>query len=212
MLKLIFVLLGLMRTACCDDLPGLEYLSIGFDALKMINTIEDPACSTSERLKYEIFNFMKPRNGQTGGSTTEVNFDLGLFDDLAGLYGTFSWSSNNTRFTKDFKKYSVFEWKFLSSVNITADIDENIMKVWLDRASRKPTVTNRTLSSIVNLLSDCPSTIRRHLQSTIDFYLTHAHLSTLEQLKQKTKTIQSKRAPLATSKSIPGLDVCWLWF
>ncbi|CAF1373511.1 unnamed protein product [Rotaria sp. Silwood1] len=157
---------------------------------------------------FDAFSFKRKKgNGQTSGSITEINVNLGLFDDIAGLHGTFSWGSSDTRLSKDFKKNSAFEWKFLPSVNITSDIDENIMKVWLERASKKPTVINRTLSSIVNLLSDYPSPIRGHLQSTIDFYLKHAHLPKLEELKQKTKTTRSKRASAATSKSIPGLDV-----
>ncbi|CAF3629212.1 unnamed protein product [Rotaria sp. Silwood1] len=157
---------------------------------------------------FDAFSFKRKKgNGQTSGSITEINVNLGLFDDIAGLHGTFSWGSSDTRLSKDFKKNSAFEWKFLPSVNVTSDIDENIMKVWLERASKKPTVINRTLSSIVNLLSDYPSPIRRHLQSTIDFYLKHAHLPKLEELKQKTKTTRSKRASAATSKSIPGLDV-----
>ncbi|CAF1373491.1 unnamed protein product [Rotaria sp. Silwood1] len=150
------------------------------------------------------FLLTKKGNGQTSGSITEINVNLGLFDDIAGLHGTFSWGSSDTRLSKDFKKNSAFEWKFLPSVNVTSDIDENIMKAWLERASKKPTVINRTLSSIVNLLSDYPSPIRRHLQSTIDFYLKHAHLPKLEELKQNTNITRSKRASAATSKSIPA--------
>lgn len=60
-ISILLILLVSMIITVAKDLPGLDYLSTGFDALKMVNLNEES--SSSDKLKFRLFK-LDDRSGQ----------------------------------------------------------------------------------------------------------------------------------------------------
>ncbi|CAF3662706.1 unnamed protein product [Rotaria sordida] len=106
--------------------------------------------------------------------------------------------------TEDFKKNTQIEVKFSPAVITTPQTKNKQYDIWLDRASSTPVVVNRTLLPLVDLLIEYPIEIRRHLQLTIDYYLTNGMLPTIDQL---TNVEKRKKRATNDHNTLPGLDV-----
>ena len=71
-------------------------------------------------------------------------------------------------------------------------------------AGDQPTVINRTLSHIADLITNKPQ-VEAHLRRTIDFYLNNGYLPTLVQMTSKVLSVSSVLPPAIGMVS--GLDV-----
>ncbi|CAF1023346.1 unnamed protein product, partial [Didymodactylos carnosus] len=89
-------------------------------------------------------------------------------------------------------------------------VNSSDWKKWMKNASNQPSVINRTISNITDLLIDYPPEIRKHLQLTINYYLKNGVLPTLEQINTYQNQQRNKRQ-LSNDEElippIPGLDV-----
>ncbi|CAF4029862.1 unnamed protein product, partial [Rotaria sp. Silwood1] len=144
-------------------------------------------------------------------SSTNNSRPIGFeFANLGGVSGLFSWGSEERQLTDEFKKNSLLQVKFQPSVisSVSAKTLNEQWNIWSNRASQTPAVVNRTLSPITDLLFDYPPEVRRHLELTINYYLSHGTLPSLQQLRESfdSSQLQSK-STVSEITSIPGLDV-----
>ncbi|CAF1513902.1 unnamed protein product [Didymodactylos carnosus] len=95
------------------------------------------------------------------------------------------------------------EIKFVPAVITTPSTKNFEWDIWLNKTALTPAVVNRTLTPITDLLFEYPLEIRQHLQLTIDYYLEHGIVPTLQQL---SSTGRHKRRSNEDTDLIPGMN------
>lgn len=152
---------------------------------------------------------------QSEHSSSSVQNDIKIGLSVAmqgGLVGVdvnagFTWGSEVSSLTETFKNNTEMRMQFSPAIVLSPATQGQQWIVWKRRTLSDPAVVNRTLSPLVNLLMDYPEEVQEHLQATIDYYLVHGTVPTLEQaLEVKTQRKKSLLIGRAM-KQIPGLDV-----
>ncbi|CAF0882559.1 unnamed protein product [Didymodactylos carnosus] len=110
--------------------------------------------------------------------------------------------------SETFRQNSQLEVKFLPAIIDTSAPKNISLDIWMNQTAKTPTVINRTMSSITNLLYDKDIRIRRYLQLTIDYYLKNGQVPSYEQLRNAGRK-RRRRSLIGDSdmELIPGIDV-----
>jgi hypothetical protein len=145
-----------------------------------------------------IYTFVNQTSSQYNYSEISEEISLFITDKIKSVNTTFIKKRNQTSSSllEDSETLIIYQ------PQINNHGSQSDWSVWTDALDKHPSVINRTLVSLTELLYDYPE-VQKHLRKTIAYYHQYRVLPTLAQLNNKlTSRSSSDSLPL-----IPGFDI-----